>query len=947
VARIKLITGILFILLSFTFVTIFVVQPASLHHDSTASVAESFVSIPAIEPQESAIGSKEDPTARLDYERTMVVDPATGEIPTDIRRKEYRFAQRLPKKGRSTQLKTGETQATTWRSLGPFNFGGRTRALAIDVSDEDVILAGGVSGGMWRSEDGGDSWTKTTVPASIHSVSCIVQDQRPGKTNIWYYGTGEFTSNSASKKAAPFRGDGVFKSTDGGKTWQQLASTAEGVNNNYNSQFQYVHSLLINNGNQLDDEIFLAAVGAIFRSKDGGQSWHLALGTRVNSTPDTDLNTASISSYTEIAQASDGNYYAVLSAATLQNTSRDRGVFRSANGEDWVRITPPFWPRNDARTLIEPSSTNPNVVYFSINADSEALLKFTYLSGDGNQTRGIWQNLSDNIPAFGGRVGDYNSQSSYNMVLEVHPDNGEVVYLGGTNLYRSTDGFSSTANTDWIGGYDTTNDVSVFPNHFVDQHALAFFPSNPDRMLSSNDGGVFVTEDNTRTLPTWRSLNSGFVTAQFYTVGLDEFGSVGDVMGGLQDNGSLIANKPLDVTSWNRLLTGDGGYSAITRNSGFYYASFQYGRIYRFTLNQNKQIQTFARVDPLGSGGQGLLLFINPFVLAPENQHIMYFAGDFIWRNLNTSQIRLFKNYKTSTNWEKMSETRIEQGICTALAASYNPSGTLVYGTSHGQLFRIDQANKPEYAVVDITSPEFPSLAYVASIAIDRRNSEQVVVAFSNYNVKSLFFSRDGGDTFENISGNLEENPDGSGSGPSVRWVEIVSKNDGSSAYFAGTSTGVYSTADLSGPETEWQQEGGDVFGNVLVPMIRYFSADGTVVAATHGNGMYATQLDDVWKTEVAGNTSEFLVNSPYPNPFSSEVAIPFTIPDDGLVVATIYNAMGANIKTVVAASQFEGENVIFWDGTDDGGSYVASGTYYCKLDYNNQTMGKRLLYQP
>ena len=904
--------------------------------------------IPELIDEKSTIGSRENPQARREYELAMLVDPATGQIPLDIKKRSYQFSARLPKRLRKAELRSGSTHSSTWRSIGPYNIGGRTRALAIDITNEDIILAGGVSGGMWRTEDGGKNWSKTTVPSSIHSVSCIVQDTRPGKTHIWYYGTGEFTSNSASKKNAPYRGDGVFKSLDGGKTWIQLESTVEGIPNMYNSQFQYVSKLIINPFNQEEDEVYLATVGAIFRSVDGGDAWDLVLGTKVTSSPDTDLNKAGISDYTDIEQAIDGTYYAVFSEAARTGSSPNRGVYRSTNGIQWTNITPQSWPRSYARTVVATSTTNPSEVYFSINGTIEELWKYTYFSGSGAQTYGLWTDLTENIPAFGGDVGDYDSQSSYNMVLEVHPDDGDIVFLGGTNLYRSADGFSSSFNTAWIGGYDTANNVKVFPNHFVDQHALAFYPSDPNKMLSSNDGGVFVTRNNTDELPTWLPLNNGFITTQFYTLGIDEFGSLGNVIGGLQDNGSLIANKPVDVSSWNNLLSGDGGYSAITRNSSFYYASFQFGKMYRFTLNNNLQTQTFARIDPLGGGGQDKLLFVNPYVLAPENQHVLYFAGgDVIWRNLNTSQIPLFLNEASSVNWEEMQATETGQSTISAISASYNPAGSVIYGTVDGRLFRINDASSTNYSVEEITSPVIQHGAYVSCITFDKRDSKNLIIALSNYNINSLFYSEDGGDTFQNISGNLEEFPDGSGSGPSVRWIEIVSKNDESSTYYAGTSTGVYSTDNLNGINTTWEQEGAEVIGNVLVTMIKYFSEDGTLVVATHGNGMYISRLENVWHTQINNVEKDLSFGNPYPNPFQNRVSIPFHIPSDGVVKARIYSALGQNIKTLIWASQFKGDNIITWDGTNDGGAPVISGTYFCRLEFEEQSIGTRIIYMP
>ena len=902
-----------------------------------------------INQEKSAIGTKENPQARKSYEEAMLIDPKTGQIPFDIKRNEIRFSSGIPKKGVTKRhLRKGETNEEEWRSIGPYNKGGRTRALAKDVTDENVILAGGVSGGMWRSENNGNSWDKTTVPSSIHSVSCIAQDKRVGKENIWYYGTGELTSNSASKKSAPYRGDGVFKSIDGGKLWNQLLSTSEGVPNNFNSQFQYIWKVLPNAKNLINDEVFLATTGAIFKSVDGGKSWAVVLGRKKESTPDTDLNNSNISDFTDIVQTESGVFYAVLSQRSRNGSSPDRGVYRSSDGVGWVMITPRNWPGIYGRTVIATSKMNPNEVYFSISSTNEMLWKYTYLSGNGTGTGGRWENLSDNLPAFGGEVGDYDSQGSYNMVLNVHPANEDIVFLGGTNLYRSTDGFSTSENTTWIGGYDTANNIKVYPNHFVDQHALVFYPSNPDKMLSSNDGGVFVTEDNRANDVSWFALNNGFVTTQFYTVGLNEFGSKGDIMGGLQDNGTLIANEPVDVSSWNVLLAGDGGYSAITKNESFYYASFQFGKIYRFTLDKNHQTQTFTRIDPLGSGGEDRLLFVNPFVLAPENQHVMYFAGgDIIWRNTNTSQIPLYKNHAAEINWQKMNSTLIFNGTISAMNTAYNPSGDVYYGTSAGELFRINNANNVDYTVDEINSTKFPQNAYVSCIAIDKADSKNILVSFSNYNVISLFYSNDRGETFIDISGNLEENPDGSGSGPSVRWAEIVAKNNGSSHYFVGTSTGVYSADLLEGKETKWVQEGSGTIGNVVVTMIKYFSEDGTIVVATHGNGLYESRLDDVWKIEVEDESSPLAFGDSYPNPFINTINIPFTLPGDGMVRASIYSIQGQLIKTILWAEQFKGRNVLSWDGTNEAGTQVASGTYICRLEFEESSIGSKLVFMP
>src|SRR5262249_33549782 len=126
-----------------------------------------------------------------------------------------------------TGVKTG-TQASTWTARGPVNVGGRTRALAVDIANPFVMLAGGGFGGMWRSVDGGTTWSRTTNASSLQSVTCVAQDTRTGSTGTWYYGTGENAGNSASASGAFLPGDGIFKSTDNGVTWSQLSSTVSG-----------------------------------------------------------------------------------------------------------------------------------------------------------------------------------------------------------------------------------------------------------------------------------------------------------------------------------------------------------------------------------------------------------------------------------------------------------------------------------------------------------------------------------------------------------------------------------------------------------------------------------------------------------------------------------------------------------------------------------------------
>ena len=164
-------------------------------------------------------GNEENRELRRAWQRQMLADPATGTIPEGIAFLERYFAAALP------QAAT-DRSGPDWISRGPWNVGGRTRALAFDVNDENRILAGGVSGGLWLSEDGGQTWARKT-PLNAHpGCISIAQDTRPGHTDTWYYISGEIYGTSASGGGSFYLGDGMFKSTDGGNTWAPVASTA-------------------------------------------------------------------------------------------------------------------------------------------------------------------------------------------------------------------------------------------------------------------------------------------------------------------------------------------------------------------------------------------------------------------------------------------------------------------------------------------------------------------------------------------------------------------------------------------------------------------------------------------------------------------------------------------------------------------------------------------------
>ncbi|MFC1725836.1 T9SS type A sorting domain-containing protein [candidate division KSB1 bacterium] len=894
--------------------------------------------------KEAGIGHGENPRARLEFDFLRLRDPSTNRIPDNIRKKEAAFSKALPVKEKiaAFDLKDprglSKVQVYNWSRRGPINVGGRTRALAVDVSNESILLAGGTSGGLWRSTNSGTTWIKTTNISDLHSVTCIAQDTRSGKTGTWYYGTGEYRGQSASDRGsvAYYSGDGIFKSTDGGNTWTLLSSTSTSTPHVFDSDFDYIYNLAIDVSNLADDEIYAATYGGIHKSTDGGTSWTQPLGEIYDGTEPV---------YSDVAVTSTGVVYAALSSG------KDEGVWRSVDGETWTNLTPSEWPDVYDRFVIGIAPSNENVVYFlgeaaggnSINGGN--LFKYTYVTGDGTSKENTWEDLSLNLPDFDGVTGTFSSQNSYNLLIKVYPDSENVVFLGDINLFRSENGFASDDQITKIGGYSAENTYSSYPNHHPDLHSLVFLPSDPNSAISGSDGGVHKTSDITADDVVWTSYNNGFYTTQFYTVSIDQSSTTDFVIGGMQDNGTFWSTSENLSSDWKELLSGDGAYCAIpegTAGDYRFFVSSQNGDIYYMIYDQNYNFTAWSYVTPAEAG---VFLFIAPFVMDPNNNNSIFLAEkEGIWRNSNVFEITENYDAATTINWTPFTNTFVTYQVISTLAVSTTPADRLYYGTSEGKLYSIANTISASDVPVDIWSDKgLPAGAYVSSIAVHPGDADKLMVTFSNYGVKSVFYSSDAGDTWTDVSGNLEENADGSGNGPSVRSAAILPTASGD-VYFAGTSTGLYSTASLNGTSTVWVREGEAEIGNVVVEMVKT-RPDGLVAAATHGTGIFTTTIETSVDDDITGSPDNFRLKQNYPNPFNMETVIEFDLPKPGNVNIIIYNELGQHVRTLVYNKQYSaGTHKAVFNGRDDSGNLLSSGLYFYRIKTGNNVKTHKMV---
>ncbi len=850
---------------------------------------------------------EENRERREEWERMRLADPATGEIPKGIAFLEQRFAAGIP-------MAAADRSGPDWMTRGPWNVGGRTRALAFDVNDENRIFAGGVSGGLWLSEDGGQSWERKT-PLNAHpGCVSIAQDTRPGHTDTWYYISGELWGTSASGGGGAFYfGDGMFKSTDGGNTWAALGNTDNGNQNSFTDVWQGGYRVVTDPTNDAQDEVYAATYGAIWRSLNGGTTWSVVRGN---------ANSGPFSYATDIAITSTGVLYATLSSEGSQ-----KGIWRSTDGAGWVNITPANFPAAYDRLVIGINPNNENEVYFLgatpgfghfnhyISSDDwTSLWKYTYTGGDGSG--GTWEDRSLNLPAMGTEFDKFAAQGGYDLVVRVQPGTNNV-FVGGTNIYRSTDGFSSPDNTTHIGGYKPGTYLPYFelyPNHHPDQHDMLFLPSDPNVLVTASDGGLHRTEDCNAANVVWTALNRGYHTSQFYTAIIDK-NEAGDntIIGGLQDNGNFFVNSDDPTAVWKQTVNGDGCFGGIAPNKAFYVLSINGGRVVKCNIDAQGNVLAFQRFDPIGRV-QADYLFINPLMLDPNDANILYLpAGDRLYRQDQLGALPLNNEWDSiSTGWTLFPDTLTQfndnnaRHVFSAIAVSQaNPANRVYLGTSRNKIYRIDNANTGSPSMVELPSPQGSTTAYVNCLAIDPDNADHVILVYSNYGLYSVFLSENAGQNWKKVGGNLEATVNGAGNAPSVRWVSILPFPDGSRKYFCGTSTGLYSADTLllhatGQPGTQWVLEAPGLIGNSVINQVETRASDGLVVAATHGIGLFSANFQPVSSSHEPARAPAVRV---FPNPVKNVVEFGMAKPFTGSIGVRIFDQQGRLVRTASITS--------------------------------------------
>ena len=547
-------------------------------------VALAALALPAVGAPAAGIAQENDEIlARMEYDRMRLYSGPGRNLAVLLQRARLQKLAMPPVRGLPTAL-----VSTTWRALGPDRVtsgatvtAGRVSAVAIDPDDSDIIYAGGAQGGVWKSTNGGTSWSPLTDQECSLAMGHIAID--PEDPDIIYAGTGEqhFSGDS-------YYGCGVLRSLDGGDTWeQQGAEVFVDSRRNQGSGGARIARVVIDRataGSEDTTIVLVASTYGLYRSTDSGEDWD-----RVLSGLATDVLPH---------PTADSVFYAAIYG---------NGVYKSTDtGETWDEASEGMSFSNARRINLAIAPSDPDILYASFQTVDAARSGLRmYRTEDGGEE---WDELNAS-----GASCYY--QCWYDMTIAVDPDDPDRVYFGSLRMHRSTDGGVS---------------FSVHHNGiYVDEHYLVFdTESDPEALYLANDGGVYRTTNGGAS---WTSLATNLAVAQYYRGIALHPSDPGVTLGGTQDQGTQRSSAGTRV--WRKVMGGDGGYTAFdVENPATWYGETQWISSSGYSGPRKNGSLAVNGIDRSEPG-----LFIPPLVMDPIDSRRLYFGVRSLYRTYNSA----------------------------------------------------------------------------------------------------------------------------------------------------------------------------------------------------------------------------------------------------------------------------------------------------------------------
>ena len=776
-----------------------------------------------------------------------------------------------------------KTQSVVWEFAGPTNVGGRVVDIEFNPSNPKIVYAAAATGGVFKSYDTGQTWQPVFDEQAVLTVGDLAL--APSDPDIIYVGTGEANGGHNN-----FPGFGVYKSTDGGNTWQHvgLDSTAS------------IGRILVDPDDP--QKVWVAAVGSYFAknsqrgvyvSEDGGQSWQKSLYVS-DSTGAIDL---------VMHPTNPDILYAAMWERIRPAVSRSQthlwgstsAIWHTADGgASWQRLGPENGlPDSGTEAIgrigLSMYKQNPDILYAlftNYDPNNGYIIYGLYKTTNAGDS---WIQVASSS-VFSDAVGGF---SWYFGQVRVHPANPDRVYVMDVRLLRSDNG-----GTDF-------NQLTA-DNLHVDHHAMAFHPQNPDYIIEGNDGGINLSQDGG---DTWTKVAALPVT-QFYEIGLDASRPV-RLYGGTQDNGTQrTLNGYID--QWNRILGGDGFYVIVDpTDPEIVYAEYQWGELYKIAFGSyTKLVTDEMKAEPRN--------WSTPVEMDPLDNTILYYGTNRVWRTEDAGK-----------NWQAISpdlsrgleDSRV--GTVTTIAVAPSNSEVIYAGTDDGKVWVTSDYGENWQDI----SGDLP-FRWVTRVKVDPQRDSTVYVTFSGLRWRDpqshVFCSEDMGQSWRDISSNLPDAP--------LNAFAVDPRNP--QILYLGSDIGAFVSFDRG---LNWQVLG-EGLPAVVVNDMKVNPDSYELIVGTHGRSMYKIDLTDVTglaeSPQNVGIPVSSVLKQNYPNPFNPFTNIRYKLPAKHAVDLSIFNMRGQKVATLVSDKQAAGWHTVSWHPEN-----LASGVYVYRLTLDGRTM--------
>jgi photosystem II stability/assembly factor-like uncharacterized protein len=703
------------------------------------------------------------------------------------------------------------------RPIGPAMMSGRIADIVINPEDPNTWYVGVGSGGIWKTENGGTTWTTIFDGEDAYSIGAVTLD--PNDPDTVWVGTGE---NVSGRHVA--YGAGVYRSRDGGKTWDNMGLP------------ESEHIGMIRVDPRDSNVIYVAAQGplwsaggerGLYKSTNAGATWRKVLGNGLG-------NGAIDDQYTGVSEVhldprNPDIVYAVSwqrfrNVAVLMDGGPGSGIHKSVDGgTTWRRLAEGLPEEHMGKIGVAVSPQDPDVVYATIELAHRQ--GGFYRSANGGES---WEKMNDYLS---GGTGPH-----YYQEIFADPHHFDQVYQMDVRLHVTRNGGAD---------FETMRADSKH----VDHHAMAFHPDDEDYLLVGNDGGVYESRDSGKT---WRFM-ANMPISQFYKVAVDYDEPFYNIYGGTQDNSTLGGphrtdnNVGIRNADWHLILGADGHQPAADpTNPNIIYANWQQGNLTRYDRATGESV--YIRPQPAAGEVEERFNWDAPIVISPHDPETLYFASFRVWRSNDrgdswtaisgdltrdqdrTKQPLMGRLWSADSNWDLGAMS--QYNTITSLSESPVVAGLLYAGTDDGRIHVSDDGgdNWRDISTLPDVAPGY----FVNDIKADLHDADTVYVVVDDHKSGDfspyVFRSEDRGSSWQSIASNLPDRH--------LLW-RIVQDHEKPALLFLGTEFGVFFTVD--GGE-QWTKLSGGV-PNIAFRDLAIQARENDLVGATFGRSFYV--LDD------------------------------------------------------------------------------------------------------